>query len=59
VLDETPEPFAAATREKRGALEHFQPEGVLISRGAERMDRPASTRRCSTPHGRSTHSPEA
>jgi cytochrome P450 len=39
VLDETPEPFAAATREKRGALEHFQPDGVLISRGAERTDR--------------------
>src|SRR5262245_59369550 len=30
-LDETPEPFAAATREKRAALRHFQPDGVLIS----------------------------
>lgn len=31
VLRETPWPFSAATREKRGALGHFQPEGVLIS----------------------------
>ena len=39
VLDGTPEPFATANREKRGALSHFQPDGVLISHGAERTER--------------------
>jgi cytochrome P450 len=39
VLNGSPEPFATATREKRGALEHFQPEGVLVSHGRERQDR--------------------
>jgi cytochrome P450 len=39
VLAETPEPFAAASREKRAALSHFQPHGVLISHGPERADR--------------------
>ena len=31
VLAESPEPFALATREKKAALRHFQPHGVLIS----------------------------
>jgi cytochrome P450 len=39
VLDGSPEPFTPASREKRAALSHFQPHGVLISRGAERADR--------------------
>jgi cytochrome P450 len=39
VLDETPEPFAAASSEKRAALAHFQPEGVLISSGSARAER--------------------
>jgi len=39
ILDESPKPFALATREKRGALSHFQPHGVLISHGPEREDR--------------------
>src|SRR3954447_13703601 len=39
VLDETPDPFATATREKTAALAHFQPRGVLISHGVERADR--------------------
>jgi cytochrome P450 len=39
VLAATPEPFAAASSEKRAALSHFQPHGVLISEGAERVDR--------------------
>jgi cytochrome P450 len=39
VLGGTPEPFAAATREKQAALRHFQPHGVLASHGAERQDR--------------------
>ncbi len=39
VLRESPEPFATATREKTAALAHFEPKGVLISRGAERTDR--------------------
>ncbi|MGP4113597.1 cytochrome P450 [Streptomyces sp. 4N509B] len=39
VLRATPEPFSPATREKRGALEQFQPHGVLISRGEARAVR--------------------
>lgn len=39
VLAESPEPFALATREKRAALSHFQPDGVLVSRGAVREQR--------------------
>jgi cytochrome P450 len=39
VLDGSPEPFALATQEKRGALEHFQPEGVLVSHPPERVER--------------------
>ena len=32
MLRETPEPFAAASREKQAALSHFQPDGVLATR---------------------------
>ena len=39
VLDETPDPFAAATPLKRAALSHFQPHGVLISTGTDRAER--------------------
>jgi cytochrome P450 len=39
VLAGAPEPFAPASSEKRAALAHFQPHGVLASRGAEREDR--------------------
>lgn len=39
VLAETPRPFSAATTEKRAALAHFQPEGVLISAPEERAHR--------------------
>ncbi|MGC0250522.1 cytochrome P450 [Pseudactinotalea sp. Z1748] len=39
VLNESPEPFSPSTREKRGALGHFQPEGVLISSPEERTVR--------------------
>src|SRR5436305_14015184 len=39
VLHESPEPFALATREKRAALEQFQPHGVLVSRGGVREER--------------------
>ena len=39
VLNESPEPFAAATAEKTAALAHFEPKGVLISKGSERSDR--------------------
>lgn len=41
LLDGSPEPFAPATREKRAALAHFQPQGVLISRGEDRAQRRA------------------
>ncbi len=39
VLDGSPEPFATASREKRGALGHFQPAGVLISDPEQRRHR--------------------
>ena len=39
VLDGSPEPFALATREKKAALEHFQPHGVLVSQGEIRTRR--------------------
>jgi cytochrome P450 len=41
VLVTEPELFAPANREKRAALSHFQPEGVLISEGRERAARRA------------------
>jgi hypothetical protein len=39
ILTWSPEPFATANAEKRSALAHFQPHGVLISHGPERDDR--------------------
>ncbi|MFU8831969.1 MAG: cytochrome P450, partial [Wenzhouxiangella sp.] len=39
VLEGTPEPFAPASAEKKAALAHFQPKGVLISHGPERTRR--------------------
>src|SRR5215210_7648769 len=41
VLVEEAELFAPANREKRAALSHFQPDGVLISEGGERAARRA------------------
>ncbi|HWN29531.1 MAG TPA: cytochrome P450 [Actinomycetospora sp.] len=41
VLGGSPEPFAVATREKRGAMDQFQPHGVLVSHGREREARRA------------------
>lgn len=39
VLAGTPEPYAAASREKRAALRHFSPQGVLVSTGSARTVR--------------------
>lgn len=39
ILAAAPEPFAPATREKRAALGHFQPAGVLSSQGHDRVIR--------------------
>lgn len=39
VLAQSPEPFALASPEKRAALDHFQPDGVLVSRGSVRQPR--------------------
>lgn len=39
VLEQTPEPFSAATPEKRGALAHFEPKNVLLSEGKDRAER--------------------
>lgn len=41
ILENAPEPFAADTKEKRAALGHFQPDGVLSSRGRDRAIRRA------------------
>ncbi|WP_106399023.1 cytochrome P450 [Actinocorallia populi] len=40
-LTQSPEPFSLDTWEKHASLAHFQPHGVLISRGADRADRRA------------------
>jgi cytochrome P450 len=39
LLRGSPEPFALAATEKRAALRHFQPDGVLITRGEPRAPR--------------------
>jgi hypothetical protein len=39
ILDGSPIPFAADTQEKKAALAHFQPEGVLPSAPEERPER--------------------
>ncbi|MDT0164004.1 cytochrome P450 [Actinotalea sp. AC32] len=39
VLAETPDPFTAATREKRAALGHFEPANVLVSSAEDRPGR--------------------
>lgn len=39
VLNETPDPFRPASLEKRGALNHFQPAGLLVSSPQARQDR--------------------
>lgn len=39
ILAGDPEPFAPANLEKRAALSHFQPGGVLASHGEERVER--------------------
>lgn len=39
LLQGSPVPFTPASREKRGALRHFQPDGVLISPPPERAAR--------------------
>jgi hypothetical protein len=41
VLELSPEPFAAATMEKRAALAHFEPDVVLASQGEDRRLRRA------------------
>lgn len=39
VLEGTPEPFTPATLEKRGALNHFEPDSVLVSSAQKRLAR--------------------
>lgn len=39
ILEDSPDPFDPATREKKGALSPFQPHGVLISQGSIRSER--------------------
>ena len=49
LLRESPEPFALATKEKKAALKHFQPHGVLISEGADRERRREQNERALRP----------
>lgn len=49
VLAGTPDPFSPWTMEKRAALAHFQPHGVLISRGEARAERRAFNERVLRP----------
>jgi len=39
VLENSPEPFATATWEKKQALSHFQPRQALVSHGLDRAER--------------------
>src|SRR5690242_20115308 len=39
VLDASPDPFALATTDKQASLRHFQPNGVLVTRGELRAPR--------------------
>lgn len=39
VLEQSPEPFATASKEKEAALSHFEPKNALISHGTERAER--------------------
>jgi cytochrome P450 len=39
ILDGAPDPFAPDAPEKHAALAHFEPRGVLVSRGADRTER--------------------
>jgi cytochrome P450 len=39
ILNETPEPFAAANTDKIAALSHFEPHVSLISHGSDRVER--------------------
>lgn len=50
VLTETPDPFTPATLEKRGALNHFEPDGSLVSTPHHRLARrPFNERVLQTP----------
>ena len=48
ILGRTPEPFA--TREKIASLAHFEPKGILISRGVDRADRRTLNEEASDTH---------
>ena len=50
LLAGAPEPFAPATTEKDAALRHFQPHGVLVSRGRLRERRRALTEQVLEPN---------
>ena len=39
ILEQSPDPFATATKEKRATLAHFEPQSVLISGAEERPER--------------------
>ncbi|MCK8677909.1 cytochrome P450 [Streptomyces lichenis] len=58
VLAGTPDPYTPATREKRAALEQFQPHGVLISTEEERggRDERRAFNEAVLEYGKQTHS---
>jgi cytochrome P450 len=55
VLDESPDPFSLVNREKRGALRHFEPTGVLVTRGPIRGERRRINEAVLEPHRRVHH----
>lgn len=50
ILTASPDPFTPATREKVAALRHFQPHGVLISKGHQRTIRRAANEQALDTH---------
>ncbi|MBB6121302.1 cytochrome P450 [Nocardiopsis algeriensis] len=54
ILEQTPEPFSAAGTEKRGALAHFQPHGLLPSDPKDRAGRREANERALVP-GQAIH----
>jgi len=50
ILAETPQPFTPASKEKIAALSHFEPQGVLLSKGSERADRRRYNEEVLEPH---------
>jgi cytochrome P450 len=57
LLEATPDPFTAASRDKRAALAHFEPDAVLATPGPQRADRRLLNERVLDPN-RTMHRPD-